>query len=311
MEIIPAGRKLPVGFYFKKLRGQIFMRVKKAVIPAAGYGTRLLPASKAIPKEMLPIVDKPTIQYVVEEAVESGIEEILLITSKGKESIENHFDHDLELELVLEEKEKYDLLERIEKISDLITIHTVRQKEQLGLGHAVACAEAFVGDEPFAVLLGDDIIVNDKPVTRQLIEHAEETESPVIGCQEVPKKDICLYGSVECSERSGRRARVSNMVEKPEPEEAPSNLAVLGRYVLTPDIFPILAETEPGKGGEIQLTDALKTLAEKRRLEAYDFEGERYDVGNKLGFLKASVEFALRREDIGKEFRNYLSGLEF
>ena len=287
------------------------MRVKKAVIPAAGYGTRLLPASKAIPKEMLPIVDKPTIQYVVEEAVESGIEEILLITSKGKESIENHFDHDLELELVLEKKEKYDLLERVEKISDLITIHTVRQKEQLGLGHAVACAESFVGDEPFAVLLGDDIIVNDKPVTQQLIEHAEKTESPVIGCQEVPEQDICLYGAVECSERSGRRARVSDMVEKPDPEEAPSNLAVLGRYVLTPDIFPILAETEPGKGGEIQLTDALKTLANKRRLEAYDFEGDRYDVGNKLGFLKASVEFALMREDLGEEFREYLNNLEF
>lgn len=286
------------------------MKVKKAVIPAAGYGTRLLPASKAIPKEMLPIVDKPTIQYVVEEAVESGIEEILLITSKGKESIENHFDHDLELELVLEEKEKYELLERVKKISDLITIHTVRQKQQLGLGHAVACAESFVGDEPFAVLLGDDIIVNDKPVTQQLIEHAEETDSPVIGCQDVSRKDICLYGSVKYSERSGRRARVSDMVEKPEPENAPSTLAVLGRYILTPDIFPILAETEPGKGGEIQLTDALKTLAEKRRLEAYDFEGDRYDVGNKLGFLKASVEFALRRDDLGEEFKDYLNNLK-
>ena len=286
------------------------MKVKKAVIPAAGYGTRLLPASKAIPKEMLPIVDKPTIQYVVEEAVESGIEEILLITSKGKESIENHFDHDVELELVLEEKEKYELLERVKKISDLITIHTVRQKQQLGLGHAVACAESFVGDEPFAVLLGDDIIVNDKPVTQQLIEHAEETDSPVIGCQDVSRKDICLYGSVKYSERSGRRARVSDMVEKPEPENAPSTLAVLGRYILTPDIFPILAETEPGKGGEIQLTDALKTLAEKRRLEAYDFEGDRYDVGNKLGFLKASVEFALRRDDLGEEFKDYLNNLK-
>ncbi len=287
------------------------MKVKKAVIPAAGYGTRLLPASKAIPKEMLPIVDKPTIQYVVEEAVESGIEEILLITSKGKESIENHFDHDLELELVLEEKEKYDLLERIEKISDLITIHTVRQKEQLGLGHAVACAESFVGDEPFAVLLGDDIIVSDKPVTQQLIEHAEKTDSPVIGCQDVPQEDICLYGSVKYSEQSGRRARVTDMIEKPEPDKAPSTLAVLGRYILTSDIFPILARTEPGKGGEIQLTDALKTLAGKRRLEAYDFEGERYDVGNKLGFLKASVEFALRRNDLGEEFKEYLNNLKF
>lgn len=287
------------------------MKVKKAVIPAAGYGTRLLPASKAIPKEMLPIVDKPTIQYVVEEAVESGIEEILLITSKGKESIENHFDHDLELELILEEKGKYDLLERVEEISDLITIHTVRQKEQLGLGHAVACAETFVGDEPFAVLLGDDIIESEKPVTQQLIEHAEQTDSPVIGCQDVPREDICLYGSVKYSERSGRRARVTDMIEKPEPDKAPSTLAVLGRYILTPDIFPIIARTKPGKGGEIQLTDALKTLAGKRRLEAYDFEGERYDVGNKLGFLKASVEFALRREDLAEEFSEYLDNLEF
>ncbi|MGM0420882.1 MAG: UTP--glucose-1-phosphate uridylyltransferase GalU [Bacillota bacterium] len=285
------------------------MEVKKAVIPAAGYGTRLLPASKAIPKEMLPIVDQPTIQYVVEEAVASGIEEILLITSKGKESIEDHFDHDMELEYVLEQKSKDQLLDRIKQISDMITVHSVRQKEQLGLGHAVSCAETFVGDEPFAVLLGDDIIVNEIPVTAQLIQHAEKMDAPVIGCQEVAQKDISLYGAVAYSERSGRRARVKDMVEKPEPEAAPSNLAVLGRYILTPDIFPILKETKPGKGGEIQLTDALKTLAQQRPLEAYDFQGDRYDVGNKLGFLKATVEFALRRDDIGEEFGLYLKGL--
>lgn len=286
------------------------MEVKKAVIPAAGYGTRLLPASKAIPKEMLPIVDKPTIQYVVEEAVASGIEEILLVTSKGKESIENHFDHDMELEHILNEKSKDQLLKRVQEISEMITVHSVRQKEQLGLGHAVACAETFVGDEPFAVLLGDDIILNEIPVTAQLIQHAEKMNAPVIGCQEVAQEDISLYGAVAYSERSGRRARVKDMVEKPEPEAAPSKLAVLGRYILTPDIFPILKETTPGKGGEIQLTDALKTLAQQRQLEAYDFEGDRYDVGNKLGFLKATVEFALRRrDDIGEEFGLYLKDL--
>ena len=282
------------------------MKVKKAVIPAAGYGTRFLPASKSIPKEMIPVVDKPTIQYVVEEAVESGIEEILLVTSKDKEEIENHFDFDYELEQVLKEKGKTELLERVRTVSDLITIHSVRQKEQKGLGHAVGCAETFVGDDYFAVLLGDDIMYSVKPVTRQLIEHAEKTGCPVIGCQEVGRDEIHLYGSVECEERSGRRARVSNLIEKPEPEEAPSTLAVLGRYILPPEIFPIIDSTPPGKGGEIQLTDAIKTLAERQQVEAYDFQARRYDVGNKQGFLEATVEFALRRDDIKAEFRAYL-----
>lgn len=285
------------------------MEVKKAVIPAAGYGTRFLPASKAIPKEMIPVVDRPTIQYVVEEAVESGIEEILLVTSKNKEEIENHFDFDRELEMVLAEKGKEDLLEKVRRVSDLITIHSVRQKKQKGLGHAVGCAETFVGDDHFAVLLGDDIMYSQKPVTEQLIDHAEETGCPVIGCQEVSRDEIHLYGSVECSERSGRRASVANLVEKPEPEEAPSTLAVLGRYVLPPEIFPIIEETPPGKGGEIQLTDAIKTLARRRRVEAYDFEARRYDVGNKQGFLEATVEFALRRDDISEEFSAYLQEL--
>lgn len=285
------------------------MKIRKAVIPAAGYGTRFLPASKAIPKEMLPIVDKPTIQYVVEEAVEAGIEEILLITSKGKESIENHFDFDMELEAVLKDKNKQELLERVQYVSDLISIHTVRQKVQKGLGHAVCCARTFVGDDPFAVLLGDDIMYSDQPVIGQLIEHAEKTGCPVIGCQEVSSQDISKYGSVEHSQRSGRRARVTNLIEKPDPGKAPSNLAVLGRYVLTPDIFEILAKTPRGVGGEIQLTDAIKTLADRREVEAYNFKARRYDVGQIQGFLEATVEFALRREEIGREFRNYLGEL--
>jgi len=285
------------------------MKIRKAVIPAAGYGTRFLPASKAVPKEMLPIVDKPTIQYVVEEAVEAGIEEILLVTSKGKESIENHFDFDMELETVLQRKEKQDLLERVRYVSDLISIHTVRQKIQKGLGHAVYCARTFVGDDPFAVLLGDDIMYSDQPVIGQLIEHAEKTGCPVIGCQEVSPENISKYGSVEHSQRSGRRARVTNLIEKPKPEDAPSNLAVLGRYVLTPDIFEILADTPRGVGGEIQLTDAIKTLAERRQVEAYDFQARRYDVGQIQGFLEATVEFALRREDVSREFQSYLEEL--
>jgi len=285
------------------------MKVKKAVIPAAGYGTRFLPASKAIPKEMLPIVDKPTIQYVVEEAVEAGIEEILLITSKGKESIENHFDFDMELETVLKNKNKQDLLERVQYVSDLISIHTVRQKVQKGLGHAVYCARTFVGDDPFAVLLGDDVMYSDQPVIGQLMEHAEKSGCPVIGCQEVSREDISKYGSVEHSERSGRRARVSGLIEKPDPEEAPSTLAVLGRYVLTPDIFEILAKTPRGVGGEIQLTDAIKTLADRRQVEAYDFKARRYDVGQIQGFLEATVEFALRRKDVSDRFQAYLAEL--
>ena len=285
------------------------MKVKKAVIPAAGYGTRFLPASKAIPKEMLPIVDKPTIQYVVEEAIEAGIEEILLITSKGKESIENHFDFDMELEAVLKNKNKQKLLERVQYVSDLISIHTVRQKEQKGLGHAVYCARTFVGDDPFAVLLGDDVMYSEQPVIGQLMEHAEKSGCPVIGCQEVSREDISKYGSVEHSERSGRRARVSGLVEKPDPEEAPSTLAVLGRYVLTPDIFEILAKTPRGVGGEIQLTDAIKTLAERRQIEAYDFKARRSDVGQIQGFLEATVEFALRREDVSDRFQAYLAEL--
>ncbi|MDI3547033.1 MAG: UTP--glucose-phosphate uridylyltransferase [Halanaerobiales bacterium] len=285
------------------------MKVKKAIIPAAGLGTRFLPATKAQPKEMLPIVDKPTIQYIVEEAIEAGIEDILIITGKSKRAIEDHFDKSVELELALKEKGKEDLLELVEEISNLVDIHYVRQKEPKGLGHAIYCARTFIGDEPFAVLLGDDVMVAERAVIGQMIDVFEEKGEPVIGVQQVPEKDVYRYGIVKYSKQEGRIYRVDDLIEKPTLEEAPSNLAILGRYIITPDIFPILAETKPGRNNEIQLTDALKELASKRSLYAYDFVGKRYDVGNKIGFLQATVEFALKREDLGKEFRLYLKEL--
>ncbi|MGM0411642.1 MAG: UTP--glucose-1-phosphate uridylyltransferase GalU [Bacillota bacterium] len=285
------------------------MKIKKAVIPAAGYGTRLLPASKALPKEMLPIVDRPTIQYVIEEAIEAGIEEILVITSKDKESIEDHFDRNLELEMVLEEKGKYEIKKEVDRISNLIDIHFVRQKKQKGLGHAISCAETFVGNDPFAVILGDDLVVSEKPAIGQLMEVYEKKEAPVVGVQDVPKKDVNKYGIVKYEKKEGKSYLLDDMVEKPEVEKAPSNLAILGRYVITPDIFPILENTSKGKGGEIQLTDALKTLADNREVYAHNFSGKRYDVGNKMGFLKATVEFALNRDEFKDEFSSYLKDL--
>jgi len=285
------------------------VKIKKAVIPAAGWGTRLLPATKAQPKEMLPIVDKPTIQYIVEEAVEAGIEDILLITSKDKQSIEDHFDKSAALESALKEKGKTEMLKEVQHISDMITIHTVRQKEQNGLGHAISCAETFVGDDPFAVLLGDDIIRSEKPVIKQMMEVFEEKNAPVLGCKLVADKDVNKYGIVDYSSKEGDVYQVEDMVEKPELDEAPSNLAILGRYIITPDIFPILENTPPGKGGEIQLTDALKTLLNQRTVYGYDFDGKRYDVGNKEGFLQTTVEFALEREDLGADFKKYLKQL--
>ena len=285
------------------------MKIKKAVIPAAGWGTRLLPATKAQPKEMLPIVDKPSIQYIVEEAVASGIEDILIITSKDKQSIEDHFDKSQALEAALKSQVKTELLEMVEDISDMITIHSVRQKEQKGLGHAIYCAKTFVGDEPFAVLLGDDIIHSKKPVIQQMMEVYEEKETAVLGCKTVAEKDVSKYGIVDYSRREGDIYKVDDMIEKPSQAEAPSNLGILGRYIITPDIFNILENTPPGKGGEIQLTDALKTLLEKRVVYGYDFEGKRYDVGNKMGFLKTTVELALAREDLGPEFKAYLKEL--
>lgn len=285
------------------------MKVKKAVIPAAGYGTRLLPASKAIPKEMIPIVDRPTIQYVIEEAIEAGIEEVLIITSKNKQEIEDHFDRDLELEMVLEEKEKYDIKKEVDRISNMIDIHYVRQKEQKGLGHAISCADTFVGDDPFAVILGDDLVVSEKPAIGQLMEVYENKEAPVLGVQDVPEKNVNKYGIVKYTKKEGNSYLLDNMVEKPAIDEAPSNLAILGRYIITPDIFPIIENTPPGKGGEIQLTDALKTLSEKRDVYAHNFNGERYDVGNKMGFLRATVEFALNRQEFAAEFEDYLQNL--
>jgi len=285
------------------------MKVKKAVIPAAGYGTRLLPASKAIPKEMIPIVDRPTIQYVIEEAIEAGIEEVLIITSKNKQEIEDHFDRDLELEMVLKEKEKYDIKKEVDRISNMIDIHYVRQKEQKGLGHAISCAETFVGNDPFAVILGDDLVVSKKPAIGQLMEVYEKKEAPILGVQDVPEKDVDKYGIVKYKEKQEKSYLLEDMIEKPAVKEAPSNLAILGRYVITPDIFPIIENTPRGKGGEIQLTDALKTLSQKRNMYAHNFDGERYDVGNKMGFLRATVEFALNREEFAEEFEEYLKNL--
>jgi UTP--glucose-1-phosphate uridylyltransferase len=291
------------------IRSGVLMNVKKAVIPAAGYGTRLLPASKAIPKEMIPIVDRPAIQYIIEEAVEAGIEEILIITSKDKQSIENHFDRNLELENVLGKKGKYEIKEEVDRISDLIDIHYVRQKEQKGLGHAISYARTFVGDDPFAVLLGDDLVVSKKPAIGQLMEVYEQTKAPVIGVQEVPHKDVDKYGIVKYKSKNNCRYRVDDLIEKPAVKEAPSNLAIMGRYVITSDIFSILENTEPGKGDEIQLTDALQELAQKRDVNAFNFLGERHDVGNKLGFLKATVKFALNRDEFADEFGAYLQDL--
>jgi len=283
------------------------MTVRKAIIPAAGLGTRFLPATKAQPKEMLPIVDKPTLQYIIEEAVNSGIEEILIITGRNKTSIENHFDKSVELELELEKKGKNDLLKEVRKISDMVNIHYIRQKEPKGLGHAIHCAKSFIGSEPFAVLLGDDIVYNEaRPCLKQMIDAYDEYKTTILGVQEVAKEDVNKYGIVDGKHIEGRVYKVKGLVEKPSVEDAPSNVAILGRYIINPAIFEILEHTKPGKGGEIQLTDALKTLAQREAMYAYNFEGRRYDVGDKQGFLEATVEFALRREDLRDEFLDYL-----
>lgn len=285
------------------------MKVRKAVIPAAGLGTRFLPATKAQPKEMLPIVDKPTLQYIIEEAVDSGIDEILIITGRNKSSIENHFDKSVELEMELEKSGKDELLEEIRKISDMVNIHYIRQKEPKGLGHAIYCAKSFIGDEPFAVLLGDDIVYNEKPCLRQMIEAYNEYKTTILGVQEVPLADVSKYGIVEGKHIEDRIYKVKNLIEKPTVENAPSNIAILGRYIINPAIFKALEETKPGKNGEIQLTDALEILSNWEAMYAYVFEGKRYDVGNKLGFLEATVEFALRREELKDEFMEYLRGI--
>ena len=283
--------------------------VRKAVIPAAGLGTRFLPATKATPKEMLPIVDKPTIQYIVEEALAAGIEDILVITGRSKRAIEDHFDRSIELEMNLKEHGKEKELEVVRKISD-IRIHYIRQKEPRGLGHAILCAQQFIGDEPFAVLLGDDVVDAKVPALKQLIDVYEKTGSSVLGVQEVPLEKVSSYGIVASHATDEPRTfTVSDMVEKPAVEDAPSRLAVLGRYVINPEIFAILEKTEPGRGGEIQLTDALKVLAEQQTMYAYNFEGRRYDVGDKQGFLEATVEIALKRPDLRDKFLTYLQGI--
>ena len=281
--------------------------IRKAVIPAAGYGTRFLPATKATPKEMLPIVDKPTIQYIVEEALTSGIEDILIISGHGKRAIEDHFDSAPALEHELERKGKQDLLALVRETTD-VNVHYVRQKYMLGLGDAILCARSFVGNEPFAVLLGDDVVYHpERPALRQMMDIYEELGGSVLGCQVVSDEQVSSYGIVAgAATHNPRLMHVSNMVEKPSLEEAPSRMAVLGRYIISPAIFDILGTTQPGKGGEIQLTDALKILAQREEVYAYDFEGKRYDLGDKLGFLQATVEFALRRSDLGAPFLAYL-----
>ncbi|MGE6716277.1 UTP--glucose-1-phosphate uridylyltransferase GalU [Peribacillus frigoritolerans] len=281
-------------------------KITKAIIPAAGLGTRFLPATKAMPKEMLPIVDKPTIQYIVEEAVASGIKDIIIVTGKGKRAIEDHFDYAPELEQNLLEKGKVELLNKVQYSSKLANIHYIRQKEPKGLGHAVWCARKFIGDEPFAVLLGDDIVQSETPCLKQLINQFEETNNSIIGVQTVPKEETNRYGIIDPAVQDGRLYQVENFVEKPALGTAPSNLAIMGRYILTPEIFSMLDQQEAGAGGEIQLTDAIQQLNQTQQVFAYDFEGKRYDVGEKLGFVKTTIEFALQNEELKDDLVEFL-----
>jgi UTP--glucose-1-phosphate uridylyltransferase len=282
------------------------MKVKKAVFPVAGLGTRFLPATKASPKEMLPLIDKPLVQYVVEEAVASGIEQILFVTGRGKRAIEDHFDISFELESLLREKGKNDTLREVREISQMIKIFYVRQKEALGLGHAILCAKEFVGNEPFAVLLGDDIIDADTPCLAQLMEVYRYHHGTVLALEQVPMENISAYGCVKSNQLSENTHEIIDMVEKPKREEAPSDLAIIGRYILTPEIFPVLEKQPPGKGGEIQLTDAIRTLLSRQAVFGCRFSGTRYDCGDKLGFLKATVDMALKREELNDEFERFL-----
>jgi UTP--glucose-1-phosphate uridylyltransferase len=291
------------------------MRVRKAVFPAAGWGTRFLPATKAQPKEMLPLVDKPIIQYGVEEAVAAGIEQIIIVTSTHKGAIEDHFDLNYELEHLLEEKGEIEKLRQIRAITDLAQLAYVRQKEQLGLGHAVLMAKDLIGHEPFAVILPDDVCIGDRPVIGQLINAYHQTHGSVVAVMEVPPEETSRYGVIASEPTDdpldhGRLHRVTRLVEKPAPKDAPSNLGIIGRYVLTPKIFDKLEQTPRGSGGEIQLTDAIQALMEEQQVFAYAFEGVRYDAGTTIGWLKASVELALQRPELGPEFRTYLSELQ-
>ncbi|HEI7187898.1 TPA: UTP--glucose-1-phosphate uridylyltransferase GalU [Staphylococcus aureus] len=284
-------------------------KIKKAIIPAAGLGTRFLPATKAMPKEMLPILDKPTIQYIVEEAARAGIEDIIIVTGRHKRAIEDHFDSQKELEMVLKEKGKSELLEKVQYSTELANIFYVRQKEQKGLGHAISSARQFIGNEPFAVLLGDDIVESEVPAVKQLIDVYEETGHSVIGVQEVPEADTHRYGIIDPLTKNGRQYEVKKFVEKPAQGTAPSNLAIMGRYVLTPEIFDYLKTQKEGAGNEIQLTDAIERMNNDNQVYAYDFEGERYDVGEKLGFIKTTIEYALKDDSMREELTRFIKAL--
>jgi UTP--glucose-1-phosphate uridylyltransferase len=284
-------------------------KVRKAVIPAAGLGTRFLPATKAQPKEMLPLLDKPAIQYVIEEAVRAGITDILIITGRGKRSIEDHFDRSIELEHFLESRGKFDELKQVREITDMASIHYIRQRDPLGLGHAVAVAEEHVGDEPFVVLLGDDIMTESNPLLAEMLRIHDRYGRSVLAAMEVSRDDVSLYGCIEPEFVEERLARVISVVEKPTPENAPSNLAAIGRYVLTPEVFGALRHLEPGVGGEVQLTDAINALAQEQAVYAHVFEGGRFDVGNKLDYVKATIEIAIDREDLGKDLKRWLADL--
>ncbi len=293
------------------MEGRQIMRVRKAIIPAAGLGTRFLPATKAQPKEMLVIVDKPAIQYIVEEAVDSGIEEIIIITGRGKRSIEDHFDKSYELEDTLLKRNKVKELEEVQKICDLANIYYIRQKEPKGLGHAILCAKSFIGDEPFAVLLGDDIVMSETPCLKQLIDVYEFYHSSVLAVQEVPKKEVSKYGIIEPKGAmiEPNLYHVNSLIEKPKEETAPSRLAIMGRYVLRPEIFHILENLPYGKDGELQLTDAINELNKQQSVLAYKFEGKRFDIGNKTGYIQATIDIALQRPDTRKEINEYLKGI--
>ena len=283
------------------------MKVRKAVIPAAGLGTRFLPATKAQPKVMLPVIDVPAIQLVVEEAARAGIDDVLIVTGRGQRAIEDHFDRNLELERFLEDKQKFDELKRIRQISDMAEVHYIRQKEALGLGHAVSVAQAHVGDEPFVVMLGDDLIHPSEPLLGEMLRAHDTFGRSVIAAMEVSKQEIAMYGCIQPEPFEEDLVRILSIIEKPSPEEAPSNLAVIGRYVLTPEIFDALRRTTPGRGGEIQLTDAINLLAQEQAVYAYRFEGRRFDVGNPFDYLKATVELGAERDDLGPEFRTWLA----
>jgi UTP--glucose-1-phosphate uridylyltransferase len=285
------------------------MKIRKAIIPAAGLGTRFLPATKAQPKEMLPIVDKPAIQYIVEEAMAAGIEDIMIVTGRNKRAIEDHFDKSVELEMILEGKGNFELLKLVQTVSNLADVHYIRQKEPLGLGHAVLCARKFIGNEPFAVLLGDDIIQAEPPFLKQMIDLYEQSRSSVIAVQEVPWDEVNKYGIVSPSAETARYRYIEDLIEKPERAHAPSNLAIIGRYIIQPEIFDILESCEPGRGGEIQLTDALRILNKQHPMVICPIQGKRFDVGDKLGYIEATIEMALQREDLQEELKAYLKQL--